>query len=56
MDLRHEACGAAEESPYAAAIGASFGAGPDGVAGLEGEVGLEVVDWGVIIVFYFAEL
>lgn len=48
--------GSVEDSPYGAAAIAVFRVWAEGVAGLEGEVFLDAVDGGEVVVFEFAEL
>lgn len=47
--------GGVEQAPYRAASITVVGAGPDGVAGLEGEVWLNAVDGRKVVVLDFAE-
>lgn len=58
VDLGGECFGLArrEQSPYASSTIAVFRVGPDRIASLEGEVSLNAVYWGVVVVFDFAEL
>ena len=45
-----------QEAPDGGTAITGAGAGPDRVAGLEGEVGLDGVDWGEVVVLDLAEL
>lgn len=50
-------CAAAvEEAPNRGAAIAVSGSGTNGIAGLEGKVRLDGVDWGEVVVLDFAEL
>lgn len=45
-----------EQSPYGSSTIAVFRVGTQRIASLEGEVSLDAVYWGVVVVFDFAEL